>query len=85
MQFLPVLGKAWLLTGNVRYRAISRNLLSDWISENQLDRCQLDDRDGGGASRNEHLPSLELLWPFPAAEYEWLEGDKFVVGTSSVH
>src|SRR3989454_4220933 len=73
MQFLPVLGKAWLLTGDVRYRAISRNLLSDWISENPIGQGVNWTIAMEAALRAMSIClSLELLWPFPAAEYEWL-------------
>ena len=73
MQFLPVLGKAWLLTGDVRYRAISRNLLSDWISENPIGQGINWTIAMEAALRAMSIClSLELLWPFPAAEYEWL-------------
>ncbi|HEX8814531.1 MAG TPA: alginate lyase family protein [Terriglobales bacterium] len=34
MQFLPVLGKAWRLSGDQRYRAAGKDLLSDWIEKN---------------------------------------------------
>jgi hypothetical protein len=34
MQYLPILGKAWRLRGDSRYRAAGKALLSDWIEKN---------------------------------------------------
>lgn len=34
LQFLPVLGKAWRLSGEERYRMAAKELLSDWIEKN---------------------------------------------------
>jgi hypothetical protein len=34
LQFLPVLGKAWRLSGEERYRVAAQELLSDWIEKN---------------------------------------------------
>ncbi|PWT75179.1 MAG: hypothetical protein C5B60_05690 [Chloroflexi bacterium] len=34
LQFLPVLGKAWRLSGEKRYRQAGRDLLSDWMEKN---------------------------------------------------
>ncbi|MGB6472799.1 MAG: alginate lyase family protein [Candidatus Sulfotelmatobacter sp.] len=34
LQFLPVMGKAWRLSGNERYRIAACELLSDWIGKN---------------------------------------------------
>ena len=34
LQFLPVLAKAWLISGETRYRQAGRELLYDWIEKN---------------------------------------------------
>jgi Heparinase II/III-like protein/Heparinase II/III N-terminus len=73
LQFLPVLGKAWKLTGDSRYRTGARDLLADWISKQPV-----------GVGVNWTVPmeaalravsiclSLELFWPFSYDEQIWL-------------
>jgi Heparinase II/III-like protein/Heparinase II/III N-terminus len=36
LQFLPVLGKAWVLTHDERYRGAVKEVLSDWIAKNPV-------------------------------------------------
>jgi hypothetical protein len=36
LQFLPILGKAWLLRRETRYRLAARDLLSNWIERNPV-------------------------------------------------
>lgn len=73
LQFLPVLGKAWQLTGDRRYREAAQDLLVDWISKQPP-----------GVGVNWTVPmeaalravsicqTLELFWPFPDDEQTWL-------------
>jgi len=73
LQFLPVLGKAWLLTADARYRTTARTLLSDWIAKNPV---------GEGVNWTIAMEAalrsmsicflLELLWPFAPEETGWL-------------
>ena len=73
LQFLPVLGKAFVLTGNDRYRETAKCLVSSWIQDNPF-----------GIGVNWSLAMevalrgmsicflLSLLSPFRAAEKGWL-------------
>jgi Heparinase II/III N-terminus len=36
LQFLPILGKAYVVTGNERYRENAKRLLSDWMTKNPV-------------------------------------------------
>lgn len=73
LQFLPVLGKAWTLTREDRYRRSARELLSDWIEKNPV---------GTGINWMLAMEAalraismcllLDLLSPFPAEESCWL-------------
>jgi hypothetical protein len=74
LQFLPVLGKAWALTGEEKYRAAAKELLADWLDKNPT---------GVGVNWTIAMEAalravsmallLELLWPLRAEEEAWLE------------
>lgn len=73
LQFLPVLGKAWRLTGEPRYRQTAMRLLADWIANQPV---------GIGVNWTVAMEAalrsisicltLELFWPFPAEDRQWL-------------
>ena len=73
LQFLPVLGKAHLITGEERYRERAKELLSHWIQENPV---------GVGVNWSLAMEAslramsicflLNLLFPFRAEEQTWL-------------
>ena len=73
LQFLPVLGKAWRLSGEKRYCEAGRELLSDWIEKNPV---------GVGVNWTVAMEAalraisiclfLELLSPGPAIEQPWI-------------
>src|SRR3989454_63595 len=73
LQFLPVLGKAWRLSGDRRYRQAAKELLSNWIREQPA---------GFGVNWTIAMEAglrsisicllLEVVLPFRAAESEWL-------------
>ncbi len=75
LQFLPVLGKAHVITGEERYRAMAKNLLSHWIRENPV---------GIGVNWSLAMEAalrgisicflLNLLSPFREEEQTWLTG-----------
>lgn len=73
LQFLPVLGKAWALTHDARYRTAATRLVDDWIEQNPVG-LGLNWRLAIEASlRAMSLAMLlELLWPFSAGERAWL-------------
>jgi len=74
LQFLPVLGKAYVLTRDERYRAIAKDLISNWIAKNPA---------GFGVNWTIAMEAalrgmsvcflLNLLWPLRADEQGWLE------------
>lgn len=74
LQFLPVLGKAWKLSGDRRYRQAAKELLSNWIREQPV---------GFGVNWTIAMEAalrsisicllLELLWPFRTEEMDWLQ------------
>ncbi len=37
LQFLPILGKAYVLTGDLKYRETGKRLLSNWMEHNPVD------------------------------------------------
>ncbi len=75
LQFLPVLAKAFRLTGDSRYRLRALDLLSGWIEKNPL---------GAGVNWTIAMEAalraigicmtLELLWPFSDDEQGFLRG-----------
>ena len=74
LQFLPVLGKGWLLSRKPFYRDTARNLLDDWITRNPV---------GFGINWTLAMEAalramsicflLELLGPFSSGEQGWLQ------------
>jgi len=74
LQFLPVLAKAHLLTGEQRYRDIARALVSHWIDQNPV---------GVGVNWTTAMEValraisicflLDLVWPLRPDEQLWLE------------
>ena len=74
LQFLPVLGKAWLLSRKTRYRDVAKNLVDDWIERNPV---------GSGINWTLAMEAalrgmslcflLELLAPFSPQEQDWLQ------------
>jgi hypothetical protein len=74
LQFLPVLGKAWRVTGDERYREVAMQLLADWIAKQPV---------GVGVNWTVAMEvalrsisiclTLELLWPFGPEDRKWLE------------
>jgi hypothetical protein len=74
LQFLPILGKAHLLTGELRYREAGKRLLSNWITQNPV---------GVGVNWTLAMEAalramsiclfLDLLGPFRSEEQRWLE------------
>ena len=75
LQFLPILGKAHVITGEERYREMSKDLLSLWIQENPV---------GVGVNWSLAMEAalrgmsicflLNLLSPFRVEEQTWLAG-----------
>ncbi len=73
LQFLPVLAKANLLSGDEKYRATARELVSDWIDRNPV---------GVGVNWTLAMEAalrgislcllLELMWPLRPDEQAWL-------------
>jgi hypothetical protein len=74
LQFLPVLAKAWRLTGTEAYRETAKRLLSEWIAKNPV---------GQGINWSIAMEAalraisicfaLELLSPFAEGEWVWLD------------
>jgi Heparinase II/III-like protein/Heparinase II/III N-terminus len=73
LQFCPVVAKAYVLSGDQRYRKTLQSLLTDWIVRNPI---------GQGVNWTVAMEvalrgislclTLELLWPFTAEEEPWL-------------
>jgi hypothetical protein len=72
LQFLPVLGKAYRLTGDERYREAAKRLVCDWIERNPVGRgvnwtCAME-----AALRAMSILFLfNLLWPLREEESDW--------------
>lgn len=74
LQFLPVLAKAWRLTGEERFKECGKALLSDWIEKNPV---------AVGVNWTIAMEAalraisicffLELLWPAIKDEYAWIQ------------
>ncbi len=72
LQFLPILAKAWRLSGERRYRQAGKDLLSNWMEKNPA---------GVGVNWTIAMEAalraisiclfLELLAPWPEEEYAW--------------
>ncbi len=73
LQFLPVLGKAWCLSGEKRYRQAGKDLLTNWMEKNPA---------GVGVNWTIAMEAalraisiclfLELLAPWTEEEYPWI-------------
>jgi hypothetical protein len=73
LQVLPILGKAWQLTGDVRYRRRALAIVTDWAAKNPV---------GIGVNWTIAMEAamravsiclcMELLWPFGAEEQNWV-------------
>ena len=65
LQFLPVLGKAHTSYGR---RLVSRSGEGSPVAVDHVESCslrsELDDRDGGGSARHEHLLPIEFAFAF---------------------
>ena len=73
LQFLPVLGKAYTLTGSERYREAAKDLLSDWILRNPAGMGVNWTLAMEAALRGMSMCFLLcLLWPLRADERGWL-------------
>lgn len=69
LQFLPVLAKAFRLTGDVRFRRCALDLLSDWIEQNPLNIGLHWTVAMEAALRAVSIcQTLELLWPLLPGE-----------------
>ena len=74
LQFLPLLGKAYVLSSDERYRTVAKDLLSDWIAKNPA---------GVGINWTMAMEValrgmsvcfvLNLFWPMRADEQGWLK------------
>lgn len=73
LQYLPVLGKAYCLTGKKAYREAVMALASDWINQNPVGKGINWTIAMEAAIRSISIClALELLWPFDAQESAWL-------------
>jgi hypothetical protein len=73
LQFLPVLGKAFVLTGQNRYRERAKHLLSSWIEDNPFNIGVNWSLAMEAALRGMGICFLlSLLSPFRTAENSWL-------------
>ena len=73
LQFLPILGKAHLLTGEVRYREAAKDLLTHWIQSNPVRMGVNWTIAMEGALRGMSICFLlNLLSPFSREEQQWL-------------
>jgi Heparinase II/III-like protein/Heparinase II/III N-terminus len=74
LQFAPVVAKAYVLSGDRRYREALRSLLTDWIEHNPIGRGVNWTVAMEAALRGISLClSMELLWPFSGEEKPWLD------------
>ena len=74
LQFLPVLGKAYRLTSEERYREGAKRLTADWLECNPVGRgvnwtCPME----AALRAMSILFLLNLLWPLRPEESSWLE------------
>jgi hypothetical protein len=74
LQWSPVVARAWVLTGDRKYREALRSLLSDWIVANPLGKGVNWTVAMEAALRSISLClSMDLLWPFSHEEKSWLD------------
>lgn len=72
LQFLPVLGKAYCLTRQARYRAAARQYVDDWINRNPVEQGVNWIVAMEVALRAlSILFTVNLLWPLTNEEQEW--------------
>src|SRR5207249_3217997 len=74
LQFLPVLGKAYCLTSDERFREAAKRLTTDWLECNPVGQgvnwtCAME----AALRAMSILFLLNLLWPLRAEERGWLE------------
>jgi hypothetical protein len=73
-QWAPVVAKAYVLTGDKKYREALRSLLTDWIVANPLGKGVNWTVAMEAALRGTSLClTMELLWPFSLEEKPWLD------------
>jgi hypothetical protein len=73
LQFLPVLGKAWRLSGEEHYRELAKKIVTAWVQENPVGQGINWSVSMEAALRGMSLCLLlELLAPFSSKEQEWL-------------
>jgi hypothetical protein len=74
LQWSPVVAKAYVLTGDSRYREALRSLLTDWIVANPLGKGVNWTVGMEAALRGISLClTMDLLWPFSHEEKPWLD------------
>jgi hypothetical protein len=74
LQFTPVVAKAYVLTGDNKYRKALQSLLTDWIDRNPIGRGVNWTVAMEAALRGISLClTMELLWPFSGEEKPWLD------------
>jgi hypothetical protein len=73
LQFLPVLGKAWRLSGEERYRELAKRLVTNWLQQNPVGYGINWSLSMEAALRGISLCLLlQLLSPFSYKEQPWL-------------
>jgi Heparinase II/III-like protein/Heparinase II/III N-terminus len=74
LQWSPVVAKAYVLTGDARYRETLRSLLTDWIVRNPVGKGVNWTVAMEAALRGISLClTVDLLWPFSEDEKPWLD------------
>jgi hypothetical protein len=74
LQWSPVVAKAYVLTGEKKYREALRSVLTDWIERNPLGKGVNWTIAMEAALRGISLClTMELLWPFANEETRWLD------------
>jgi hypothetical protein len=74
LQFAPIVAKASVLTGDLRYREFLQALLADWIATNPVGKGVNWTVAMEAALRGISLClTMDLLWPFSEQEKPWLD------------
>jgi Heparinase II/III-like protein/Heparinase II/III N-terminus len=74
LQWSPVVAKAYVLTGDTRYREGLRSLLTDWVERNPMGQGVNWTVAMEAALRGISLClTMDLLWPFTGEETPWLD------------
>jgi hypothetical protein len=74
LQWSPVVAKAYVLTGEKKYREALRSLLTDWIAANPIGKGVNWTVAMEAALRGISLClTMDLLWPFTHEEKPWLD------------